>query len=291
MKILVTGGAGFVGSHLTRELIRQGHEVTVYDDLSGNVNIKVGGADFARLDVSRTFVMPKVDIIYHLAADSIIPDENLSFFDRNVRGTYNVVEQMLRENIQNIVYSSGGTVYGELGGERNLETDLPNPTCWYGASKIASEYLISTASKKCGLNYWIYRFGNVVGAPMDHAVIHDFIEQIKRHGEIRMHGDGSQERSFTYVSDVVQALVSSSKRPIGVYNLSADGTVSINRVAEIIQGVLGCKVPVKHLEKWSWDIQTSYPDNSKLRRTGWRPKFSSEKAVSKAAKELATWIF
>jgi UDP-glucose 4-epimerase len=291
-KALVTGGAGFIGSHLVRALKGKGHEVIVYDDLSGNVKKVPSNGAFFKVDVSRPFDMPKVNIVYHLAADSIIPEEKLSYFKRNVDGTYNVLDGMMKKAVKNIVFSSGGTVYGDVPSHhsRNLESDCPNPCCLYGASKIASEHLIKTASEKYGFNYWIYRFGNVVGSPMDHAVIHDFLVQIKQYDEIRMHGDGKQERAFTHVSDVVNALVTTLDRPVGVYNLAADGIVSVNRVAEIIMEVLGRTVPVKHLERWSWDINRSYPDNSKLKGTGWSPKYDSEEAVRKAAEELVKEI-
>jgi UDP-glucose 4-epimerase len=288
LKILVTGGAGFIGSHLVDRLVEGGHDVTVFDDFSRgsitNINSMKWKVKVFPTDVSCSFVMPKVDMVYHLAADSIIEQDNANSYKRNVLGTLNLLQEMVREGVNKVVFASSASVYG--GTKRTI-----SPIVFYGASKMACEQLIKVYSIKYHIDYWIYRFGNVIGSRMNHGVIHDFLQQYKKHGELRMHGDGSQVRSFIHVDDLLSALVTSEQRCHGVYDIASRDSINITKVAEIVQNVLKLKeLTIKHLPRWQGDVDYCSPNSSKLEGTGWKATMNSEQSVRKATEDLAKEI-
>jgi UDP-glucose 4-epimerase len=286
MRVLVTGGAGFIGSHLVERLVSDGHKVTVFDDLSAwhswNNLKDIKGITLKKVNMAEYFQLPDADVIYHLAADSIIPTETLELYRRNILSMINLLLEMERQSIKNLVYASGGIVYGDM----SRPKDEWKPMSLYGASKLACEQLITAFKSHYDFNSWIYRFGNVVGSRMDHAVIHDFLKQIKEFGEIRMHGDGSQRRSFIHVDDVVEALATTMGRNYGTFDLCSNDTLNVNEIIEIIKECLGKNIPVKQLTRWNWDVKLCYPDNTALKATGWKPTMSSRQAVKKATEEL-----
>ena len=303
MKAIVTGGAGFIGSHLVEELIKQKHEVLIADDLStgkrsninSNLNVKVIRCDISEDPKFWDKRIKDVDIIYHIASDSNIEKDNFISYQRNVLGTMNILDFMVQNKIYKIVFSSSATVYGTQIPEKIKENYPLLPICLYGASKVASEFLLLTCMEKFKIKPWIYRFANVVGGKMEHGVIHDFLQQLKEYGEIHMRGYGDQIRSFVYVDDIVSALVTSEVRPVGVYNITSDDTINVNDVAKIIwerwnrDEYKGCFL--KNFERWQGDVDFSFPDNAKLKMTGWKPTFSSKRAVKKATEELYNNIF
>ena len=290
-RMLVTGGAGFIGSHLVERLVEDGHEVTVYDDLSAGHswnNLKdVKDAICKNVNLAEYFQLPYVDIVYHLASDSIILTETFELYRRNILSMINLLSEMKNQNVKNLVFASGGIVYGDM----SRPKDEWNPMSLYGASKLACEQLMYALKSHYDFNYWIYRFGNVVGSRMDHAVIPDFLKQIKDFGEIRMHGDGLQRRSFIHVNDVIEALATTMDRRYGTFDLCSDDTLNVNEVIEIIAECLGKNIPVKQLRRWNWDVNLCCPDNSALKATGWRPTMNSRQAVRKATEELMKEIF
>ena len=303
MKTLVTGGAGFIGSHLVEELIKQKYEVLIADDLStgkrSNINphpnIKVIHCDVSEDPKFWDKRIKDVDIIYHIASDSNIEKDKFISYQRNVLGTMNILDFMVQNKIYNIVFSSSATVYGTQIPEKIKENYPLRPICLYGSSKVASEFLMLTCMEKFKIKPWIYRFGNVVGGKMEHGVIHDFLQQLKDYGELRMRGDGDQTRSFVHINDVVNALVSSEKRECGIYNVASDDSISVNKVAEIVwkrwnrDEYKGCFI--KNLERWQGDVDFSFPDNTKLKTSGWTPVFDSESSVKKTTEEIYHDIF
>ena len=288
-RVLVTGGAGFIGSHLVERLVKEGHEVTVFDDFSSGTNSNlctvIGRVDVKNVDVSGGVVLDvsRFDMVYHLAADSTIEKDNPASYERNVVGTLLLLEEMKRGEVKKLVFSSSASVYGGT-------KDTLNPIIFYGASKIACEHLIQVYAAKYGLDYWIYRFGNVVGSRMNHGVIHDFLRQIKERDTIQIRGDGSQVRSFIYIDDLLNALVTSESRPGGLYDLASRDHTNILRVAEIVQEVIARKTNVEHIPKLQGDVDYSSPDSSKLETTGWKARMNSEQAVRRAAEELSKEI-
>ena len=211
MKALVTGAFGFIGSYLVERLVSQGHEVYAFDDFSRgswhNIpEVTKQRIHYQAVDVSsESFSLPQVDIVYHLAADSIIEADNPKSYMRNIKGMLNILEQMTQKNTNKIVFASSASVYG--GTQIHLVPEL-----FYGASKLACESLINIYKAKHNIQGWTYRFGNIIGGRMNHGVILDFLEQLRDYNEIRMHGDGSQVRSFLYIQDLLDALTTSESR-------------------------------------------------------------------------------
>jgi len=299
MKAIVTGGAGFIGSHLVEALLKQEHEVIIVDDLSTGKKINVKNhpnIEIVYCDISKDFKylgLKDADIIYHIASDSNIEKDKFISYQRNVLGTMNILEFMVQNGINKIVFSSSATVYGNQVTEK-IKEDYPFlPICLYGASKVASEFLILTCMEKFKIESWIYRFGNVVGNRMEHGVINDFLQQFKQYGEIRMRGDGNQTRSFIYVDDVINALISSENRPCEIYNVTSNDTTNIQKVAAIVINRIRAKNPIKikNFPRWQGDVDLSFLDNNKLKATGWSPTMCSEEAVKKATEELYGEIF
>jgi len=294
MRALVTGGAGFIGSHLVERLFHDNREVEIIDDLS-NANdpfvryLSLQGWPFIdSFDISEKCPVPSdIEIVFHLAADSIMPTETLELYRRNILGTINLLKEMDQKRVNNLVFASGGVVYGEM-----KDNDTLKPTSYYGASKLSSEYLISTyARKHPDFKCWIYRFGNVVGSRLNHAVIYDFLKQIKQTGKIIMHGNGEQRRSFIHVSDVVETLITTMSRAPDTYNLCSDDTASVNDVIRVIEESLDKKIEVEKVDPWVWDIQICCPSNVKLKATGWKPSTDSIGAIKRAVSEQIQELF
>lgn len=287
MKIVVTGGAGFIGSHLVTYFVNRGDEVTVYDDFSRGTNALLSSIikkiRLKKCDVSKPFRMSRVDIVYHLAADSLIENDNAHSYERNVKGTLNVLEQMRETGTQKIVFSSSASVYG---GNKNTV----KPLLFYGASKVACEHLMRVYKEKYALKYWIYRFGNVVGSGMNHGVIYDFLHHAKQFGEIHMHGDGSQMRSYIHVEDLLKALVTSDERRCGIYDVASEDYASVMDIAETISTVLKKKLLIKHYPRWQGDADFYSVNSDRLKATGWKATMNSLQAIRKATEELSKEI-
>jgi nucleoside-diphosphate-sugar epimerase len=222
MKTLVTGGAGFIGSHLVRRLVADGHDVTVLDDLStGRL------ANIEDVDVRATLVgdvrafgvccdaVHGCDVVFHLAALGSVPrsvTDPLTTHDVNVTGTLNVLEAARRDGVERIIYASSSSVYGDQGGEPKHEHMCCEPTSPYGVSKLAAERYVSAFAKTHGMETISLRYFNVYGPRQNPngpyaAVIPRFITAALRGAPLTIYGDGHQTRDFTYVADVVEANV------------------------------------------------------------------------------------
>jgi UDP-glucose 4-epimerase len=295
-KILITGGAGFIGKHLIEKL-EDKKTIHVLDDMSAKGSSSIAGPTYHHIDMANQNAVTqffedegKFEIVYHLASDSVIEKDNFESYRRNVDGTANMLEAMVKHGIQNMVYSSGGAVYGETM-LSSSEGDALDPISLYGSSKVASESLIRTCAHKHSIKFWIFRFSTVVGSGMDHGVIHDFLHSYKEHGKIHIHGDGNQRSNFIHVDDVVKTLTNLEMIPVNtVYNLSSDDTTSVNEVATLIGSALKRHVEFVYLDPLKGHTQFNCPVNTKLRSVGWKPSMSSSQAVEKAARELAEEI-
>src|SRR5947209_6469060 len=257
-RVFVTGGAGFIGSHLVDLLVGQGHPVTVYDNFSngrrefvqhhiGAPNFRLVEADI--LDSDRLAAeLQGHDLVWHLAANTDIiggveqPRRDLRDC---VMGTFNVLEAMRQAGVRPIIFSSTGAVYGELCLDvATSEAGGPLlPVSTYAAGKIGSEAFISAFCSLYGLRGWIFRFGNVIGARMTHGVIFDFIHKLRRDPqELLIRGDGRQEKNYFLVEECIAGMAyayrnipMTADKPCDVFNLGTDSVTRVVEIADIIK--------------------------------------------------------
>lgn len=308
MKTLVTGGAGFIGSHLVDRLMHQGHEVTVFDNLSSGrkefishhlnkKNFKFIKADLLDFkNVNRA--MRGQELVHHLAANPDIrygiehPDYDLK---QNTMATFNVLEAMRLNGVKKISFSSSSVVYGEAEKVPTPEGYGPLiPISLYGASKLAAEGLITAYCHTFGFQSWIFRFANIIGKRQTHGVIVDFIEKLKKNPrELEILGDGRQSKSYLLVEECVDAMLFAMERSnekVNIFNLGSRDRVSVRRIAEILCEEVGLEPKLRYTgteRGWPGDVPRMMLDVGKINKLGWEAKYGSEKAVRLAAKDLS----
>lgn len=307
-KYFVTGGSGFIGSHIVERLLKDGHTVTAYDNLAtGNRKLiahQIGKPHFKFIEADILDVealkksMPGHDIVWHLAANTdIVKGNNVTDFDlKNCTiGTYNVLECMRKSGIKNIMFASSATVYGDMPPKLLAETDGPLLTIsLYGAGKLAGEGMISAYCHLFDMHACIYRFGNVVGGNMWHGVIYDFIQKLKANPkELEILGDGKQEKNFFMVEDCLDGMLTIYKifpKGCDVFNLGSDTFTTVTGIADIVVEEMGLK-NVKYnytggSRGWLGDAPYVHFNIEKAKKMGWSPKHTSDEAVRIAARRL-----
>lgn len=310
MNILVAGGAGFIGSHLCDALLSKNNTVIVADKLimgskniehlSQNTNFKFYEMELANQDnVDKLFKDNKIDIVYHMAANSDIQksanDTSIDFND-TLLTTRVLLESMRKNNVKNIFFASTSAVYGEMPDiVLNEETGGLKPVSYYGGAKLASEALISSYVSMCDMNAVIFRFPNVIGPRLTHGVVYDFVKKLRNNPkELEILGNGTQCKPYIYVTDLVNAIVKLTEQfepGVDVFNISvlSEGT-SVTHIAEIVVDVLGLSdVEFKYTggdRGWKGDVPRFKYDISKVLATGWKPEYTSDEAVRKAAQSL-----
>ena len=289
--ILVTGGAGFIGSHLCRRLSSQSGNLTIYDNLSnGKVeNVKhLPKVNFVKADIrnfKKLYSQEKTDLIYHLAAQVVVSysmENPIEDFETNARGTLNVLEKARKDDAR-VVFASSAAVYGNTTQLPTPETHGFNPASCYGLSKVVGEQYCNMYSKQYGLEVTIVRFANVYG-PKCHGVIHDFLNKIGRNPEqLEIIGSGMQSRDFVHIYDVVDALLISATSDVAIgetFNIGFGKTTTILDLAKMILRILGLsrKTVIKPTNiPWQGDIKTIWFDISKVKKLlNWTPKISLE---------------
>lgn len=310
MNILVAGGAGFIGSHLCDALLSKDNTVIVADKLimgskniehlSQNKNFKFCEMELANQDnVDKLFKDNKIDIVYHMAANSDIQksanDTSIDFND-TLLTTRVLLESMRKNNVKNIFFASTSAVYGEMPDiVLNEETGGLKPVSYYGGAKLASEALISSYVSMCDMNAVIFRFPNVIGPRLTHGVVYDFVKKLRNNPkELLILGNGTQCKPYIYVTDLVNAIVKLTEQfepGVDVFNISvmSEGT-SVTHIAEIVVDVLGLSdVEFKYTggdRGWKGDVPRFKYDISKVLATGWKPEYTSDEAIRKAAQSL-----
>ncbi len=282
-KALVTGGAGFMGAHLTRALLDAGHDVVALDDLSGgftdNVDPRARLVEGSIVDhelIDALFSKERFDLVYHLAAYAA---EGLSHFIKrfnytnNVIGSVNLINASVNNGVGCFVFTSSIAVYGT--GQVPMREELrPEPEDSYGIAKFAVEQELAVSHEMFGLPYVVFRPHNVYGELQNigdryRNVLGIFINQILRDEPLSIFGDGEQTRAFSYVGDVVPALAAAPSTPeaLGeVFNIGADVPYSVNHLAEVVRRAMGASDhPVRHLEARN-EVQHAYSDHSKVER-------------------------
>ena len=310
MNILVAGGAGFIGSHLCDALLSKNNTVIVADKLimgskniehlSQNTRFMFYEMELANQDnVDKLFGDNKIDIVYHMAANSDIQksanDTSIDFND-TLLTTRVLLESMRKNNVKNIFFASTSAVYGEMPDiVLNEETGGLKPVSYYGGAKLASEALISSYVSMCDMNAVIFRFPNVIGPRLTHGVVYDFVKKLRNNPkELLILGNGTQCKPYIYVTDLVNAIVKLTEQfepGVEIFNISvmSEGT-SVTHIAEIVVDVLGLSdVEFKYTggdRGWKGDVPRFKYDISKVLATGWKPEYTSDEAVRKAAQSL-----
>lgn len=308
MKILVTGGAGFIGSYLVGALLAEGHSVTAYDNLilgkkeylfkyESNPAFKFVQADLLDMPTLKDS-MNGIELVYHMAANSDI-SYGAKYTDVDLRNgtiaTYNVLEAMRICGTKKIVFASSSAVYGDTGGGFDIPEDYGPlfPISLYGASKMACEGLISAFCHNFKIQAWIYRFANIVGINGTHGVIVDFISRL-RHDSTKLEilGDGKQAKPYLHVSDCVGGMMyvqMNAKDDVNYFNLGVNGATNVTRIAELVTEEMGLK-NVKFIytggqRGWVGDVPQVRFDITRMTGIGWQAHYSSDNAVRLAIRE------
>ena len=297
--VLVTGGAGFVGSHLVDRLLAAGATVTVVDNLSSGIRDRVAdAADLIEADLTKpdalAGVLDGVDLVFHLAASKLVDtDRPHDQFADNTQMTLNLLEAMADADVTNVAYTSSSTVYGEAPRPTPEDFAPLEPISAYGASKLADEGLLSARAHSHDLTVWNFRFANVVGPGLRGAVIPDFIEKLTENpATLTILGDGRQEKSYLHIEDCLDAMlyiVTTADNAMNTYNLGTRTTTSVDRIAAIVADELALDPDYEYTggdRGWTGDVPKMRLSIEKLAALGWEPNLSSDAAVRRSTREL-----
>jgi UDP-glucose 4-epimerase len=313
-RFFVTGGAGFIGSNLVDRLLSDGHQVTAYDNLStGQPNFISQAIKHPAFKLVEGDVLDEAklgdavrghDVVFHLAANADVrfgTDHPRRDLEQNTIATYNVLEAMRLAGIKRIGFSSTGSVYGEAEVFPTPENaPFPIQTSLYAASKVAGEALIQAYCTGFGFTGYIFRFVSILGERYSHGHVYDFYRALtKDPTSIRILGNGKQRKSYLYVQDCVDAIltvVAQAKDPVNVYNLGTDEYTEVNHSLDWICAKLGVNPKREYTggeRGWIGDSPFIFLDTKKVQSLGWQPKLTIRQGVEKTVDYLAAnpWLF
>ncbi|MGD0204331.1 MAG: SDR family NAD(P)-dependent oxidoreductase [Candidatus Bathyarchaeia archaeon] len=292
-KVLVTGGAGFIGSHLVDRLVKDGYDIRVIDDLStgrlGNIegHLSAGKVDFVKGDIRDASLVSKsvdgVDVVVHLAALTSVPFSVKNpdlVFDVNVVGTLNLIRAYAQEDVDRFVFVSSCAVYGDPEFLPVREEHRPNPISPYAESKLLAERYCLGFQERQLLRSVVLRFFNVYGPRQGmneySGVITRFVDRVRRKEPLVVYGDGSQTRDFVCVYDVVDAVLASMKSSCAegeVFNVGSGKPTSIGELAKTVLELAGVDLMIRYEKARAGDIKHSYADISKAKKLlGYEPR-------------------
>jgi UDP-glucose 4-epimerase len=299
-RTVVTGGAGFVGSHLVDRLVAT-DDVLVLDDLSnGRAEWVPDEASLRRGDLTDPAVVAEgitadVDRVYHFAASKAVDAEQpRAQFEDNCAMTYNVLERMADVGVDELVFTSSSTVYGEAPRPTPEDYGPLQPISPYAAAKVAEEGLISTYATNHGVQAWVFRFANIVGSRLQPgAVVPDFIQKLRADPTtLEILGNGRQEKSYMHIADCLDAMAHVVERatdPYNVYNLGTETTTSVTAIADIVADVMDVEPTYEFTggdRGWTGDVPKMRLDIEKLADLDWTPAIESDEAIRRAAEAL-----
>ena len=307
MNVLVTGGAGFIGSHLCKRLVVEGHQVVAIDNFSnGSKENLIELEDnplftLYEFDVNNTFKLRSVfgahpfDMVFHLAAnaDVVKGEENpMEDVHNTLLTTINVLEMMRVFGVKKFFFASSSTVYGNVEDRIQERCTVMRPISHYGAAKLASEAFVSSFCDLHGFQVWIARFCNAVGPNMTHGVIPDLIRKLKKHpASLEVYGDGTQTKPYIYIDDLlegVMCLIDKADDRYNAYLVGTDSNMTVEQIAKLVMEELNVITPIEYETEyigWKGDVREYRYDVTRLRMFGWTPKCSAAEAVRKAIKE------
>lgn len=304
MEVLVTGGAGYIGSHICKRLVKNDHNVVVVDNLSNCSRDSLKELynnplfTFYEFDVNNTFKLRGVfdrhpfDMVFHFAgnADTRKGEENpYADIENTMQTTLNILEMMRVFDVKKIFLASSSAVYGNSEDRLQEHRSIMRPISHYGAAKLASEAFVSSFSSLHGFKVWVARFSNTVGPEMYRGVIPDLIRKIKMHPkELEVYGDGTQCKPYIWIDDLVDGVMTFLEKTNEDYNaylIGVDSNVTVSRIAQIVMDEVGIQAPIKYQEDYNGNkgdvLKYSY-DITRLRMLGWTPKYTAEEAIRKA---------
>lgn len=306
MIVLVTGGAGFIGSHLCKRLVKEGHQVVAVDNLSnGSIeNLKEldGNTHFTfyEFDVNNTIKLRSVfdkhpfDMVFHLAANADVNkgEENAQIdLENTFQTTLSVLEMMRVYEIKKFFFASSSTVYGNAEDRLQEHRSIMRPISHYGAAKLASEAFVSSFSSLHNFQVWIARFGNAVGPNMRHGVVPDLVRKLKRHPKVlEVYGDGTQSKPYIWIDDLVEGvmcILNNTNEDYNTYLVGVDSNVTVDQIVQIVMDEIDVHIPVHYggrYSGWKGDVRKYSYDVSQLRLMGWVPQYTAEQAIRKAVK-------
>jgi UDP-glucose 4-epimerase len=305
MQAFVTGGAGFIGSHLVDRLIADGYKVTAFDNLSegkmanishlaGNPNFRFVQGDVKNLD-QLVELLKGQDVVFHLAAQANIRKSIMDHFgdlENNLVGHLNLLEAMIKNEVRDLVFASTSALYGDATIKPTPETYAPLQTSLYGASKLAAEAYTEAYTQFSDISFWAYRFSNVVGERCRRGVIWDFIHKLWRNpNELEILGNGKQSKEYIYVADCVDGIMtgySKSKQRVNIFNLAVEENRTVDEVADIVIKEMKLQeVKRKYTggeRGWIGDNPVVHLDISRLKSFGWKPKYTADEAITRTAR-------
>lgn len=304
MKVLVAGGAGFIGSHLIDALLAEGNDVVCVDNffigtkeniahLKNNAHFKFYEQDLTNLDkVLEIFKKEQVEYVFHLAANSDIQASAQSpmiEYKNTYSTTFILLECMRQCGVKKLFFASTSAVYGEqMGAEVSEEAVALKPISYYGGAKLGSEGIISSFAYMNDMSVLVFRFPNVIGPRLTHGVIYDFVKRLKDDpSHLKILGDGRQSKPYIYVLDLVDAIMRFKDAPKGVtlYNVGVETQTSVTRIAEIVCEKMGLSgIPFEYTGGrggWKGDVPVFAYNLEKIHATGWTAHMTSDEAVSK----------
>lgn len=307
MRALVTGGAGFIGSHVVDKLLEEGYEVTAVDNLSeGRMeNVahlkKAKGFRFVEMDLMDEKAAKRVvagnDVIFHMAAQANIRKsltDHKSDLEQNVVTTINLLDGMVEHKVNDLVFASSSAVYGEATVVPTPEDYMPVQTSLYGMSKLAAEGAAQAYVQFSPIRVWSFRFANVIGERCRRGVVWDFVHKLRKNPkELEILGNGKQSKEYLHVKDCVEGMITGwrkTKGPVEAFNLGVPEQTIVDKVADIVTTEMGLDGVRRRYTGgtpggggWIGDNPVVELSLEKIRRLGWEPSVSPEEAIKTTA--------